>query len=196
MAEMKPESFDLLSAIAGINYPEHEVRVYLDESVGFAYYTLSRAYELAASTGQLEKAETIQKELDELAEESKNTALTVKLRGIPEQIRGDIVAEVEEAHPTKMNFMGQQESNPAGDRMLRRELWSQMIVSITGPDGKVNVPGEAEINALLSQGGSTLYEIIDTGIGELISGTKSGFEAQAKNIDFLSEASQEDSEKE
>lgn len=194
MADLKPETFDIIGALSGITYPEHEVVAYLDDSVGFTMYTFEKAYELAVSTGKLEEAEKIQGEIDEFASEVAGKRITVKLRGIPESIRADIIAEVEETHPSKSDLLGRAEPNPKADRMLRRELWCQMITEIHSPDGAVNIPGEAEVDAMLSRAGTTFIEAVDTGIGELISGSKAGFEAAARNLDFLSSASQEDSE--
>lgn len=191
---MEPDNqtFDLFEALTGINYPEHSVPVVFDGALSFAISTLKEALDLAIAGGLTERAEAVQKELDETLKHAKTQMYRIHFRGIPEIQRENIIREVEEIFPTQRNLLGQSEPNIQADNELRRRMWIAYITKIENPEGKVSVPDENSIDALINHLDSSAHEKISEGISELITGTKSGFEAAIKDTDFLSEPSPEE----
>lgn len=191
---MEPDNqtFDLFEALTGINYPEHSVPVLFDSSLSFAINTLEEALSLAIAGGLVDKAEAIEKDLDEIRKDLKNHLYRVHFRGIPEIQRENIIREVEEIFPTKKNLLGQPEASIEADNELRRRMWLAYITKIENPQGKISIPDEDGVVALINGLDSSAHERISAGISELITGTKSGFETAIKDTDFLSEPSPEE----
>lgn len=188
MSELNHKTFDLAAVLSGIDFPEHVVTVFLDERVGFEIYKAEEALRNAEIRGNEEVLKRVAAELDALREKRKDIAYKVTLRGIPESTRKACDAQARKEFPPEYNFMGQVTPSPERDDLYNRLLWSYSIVKFEDPSGAVAIMSDDLVRQLREDAGRTVFRTIADGIRELEEGTKSGFESDAQDVDFLSEA--------
>lgn len=188
--ELNHKTFDLISVLAGRDYPTHEVPIYLEENIGLEIYRLEKKRSEALVLAP-EEADELDKQHSALVESAKSEQYTVKLKSIPERVRRDIIHTVESEFPTKRNMIGQEEPNPEGNEAFTKKMWAVYIQTITDPDGAVTTVNDAIIDSIYDNAPGVAHEAINDGIAELQVGPKAGFESAAKELNFLSDASPE-----
>lgn len=188
MTELNHKTFDLAAVLSGINFPEHTVTVYLDERVGFEIYRAEEALRNAEIRGNEDALKKIAAEIDALKEKRKDVAYKVTVRGIPESTRKACDTQARKEHPVDYNFMGQATPDPARDDLYNHLLWVASVVRFEAADGSVAVVTEDLVKQLREEAGRSVIQIISRAIDELVTGTKAGFESDAQDVDFLSEA--------
>lgn len=192
MAQPDFKTFDLVEALSGQAYPEKEIKVSLDSKT---------AAEIAVTNRKLDKLEPDNDEFkkleDRLVESIKKLRdgmYTLTIKGVPNEVRRNII----------MNVYGELENTPENKRTQVHALeaeekvtfktWAAHIVKMTDPEGAVRTAltdGDAELlfNALPAFSRSAVIEAIN----EMEEITTAGFEIAITDLDFLSEASPEDS---
>lgn len=188
MTELNHRTFDLAAVLSGIGFPEHTVTVYLDERVGFEIYRAEEALRNAEIRGNEEALKKIADEIDALKEKRKDVAYKVTVRGIPESTRKACDTRARKEFPVDYNFMGQATPEPARDDLFNHLLWVASVVRFEASDGSVSIVNEDLVKQLREEAGRTVIQTISNAIDELIKGTKAGFESDAQDVDFLSEA--------
>lgn len=190
-AVVDAKKFNLGEVLAGRNYPETEVEIYLDERSGLAIQEANeRLNKLAAlaSDGDekyIKEHEELEAHLDELVESLKERAITLKVRGIPRKTADDILKKVVAEYPIEKDSFGREKPNAEQNEAYTRLLWQAYIVQVTPPGGEPNVPSEDDIDALLSLAPDADIEAIRQAIGK-VQGASAGFEVVARSVDFLS----------
>lgn len=189
--ELDHKTFDLAAVLAGQEAPEDSVNVYFDKKIGFTIFKLNQAILTATLRGDTDKAETLQKEVDELVEKVKDIRYIIHLRAIDEGVKKGILASVRKDFPVKKNLLGVPEDDLEADQAYTRRLWTAMITRVENPAGEVSLMNEELAQVLQDKAPSTAQQIINQGIADLSEGDGAGFEYAAKEIDFLSIASPE-----
>ena len=187
--QLDHKTFDLLGVLSGRDYPTHEVDIYLNEALGFELFQVEQKRR-DASLPEGERAKR-DEEFRGLMAQAEKEKFTVRMKAIPEQVRMDIVQKLEEEYPEKKDFMGKPQENLEKDTEFTKRMWRAYIQAVVDPSGAVATVGEEEVNALYANAPSTAHDTINTGLAELQIGPKAGFEAKAKETNFLSEASPE-----
>lgn len=188
MTELNHKTFDLAAVISGIGFPEHTVTVYLDERVGFEIYRANEALRNAEIRGNEEALKRIAEELDALKEKRADQAYKVTVRGVPESTRKACDARARKEFPVDYNFMGQVTPEPQRDDLYNHLLWVASVVRFEAADGSVAVVNEDLVKQLREEAGRSVIQTIAGAIRELEEGAKKGFETDAQDVDFLSEA--------
>lgn len=188
MTTLNHKTFDLAAVLSGIGFPEHTVTVYLDERVGFEIYRAEEALRNAEIRGNEEALKKIAEEIDALKEKRKDVAYRVTVRGIPESTRKACDTQARKEFPPEYNFMGQLTPEPARDDLYNQLLWIASIVKFEQADGAYSLVDEDLVKQLREGAGRTVIQTISKAIDELITGTRAGFEIDAQDVDFLSEA--------
>lgn len=192
MSEINHETFDLASVLSGVGFPEEEVDVVFDESVNYEVYKAERSLRLSEIKGNEEELKEISERLDELKRTVKDKTFKVTVRGIPESTRRACDKKARDKFPVSYSFLGQPEPDPERDDYFNALIWSSSIVKVTDPQGRVSIPNEENILQMRTAVGRSVVATISDAIQELVTGVKSGFESSVQDVDFLSEASQED----
>lgn len=188
MTELNHRTFDLAAVLSGIGFPENTVTVYLDERVGFEIYKAEQALRQAEIRGNEEALKKIADELDALKTKRSDIAYKVTVRGISEAARKACDTQARAKYPVEYNFMGQATPEPARDDFYNHLLWNLSLVKFEATDGSVALLNEDLVTKLRGEAGRTVFSTIVEALKELETGTKSGFEASAQDVDFLSEA--------
>lgn len=189
MSELNHETFDLGSAITGVSFPEDEVTVYFDESIGYAIHKAEEELRLAEIRGNEDRLKELDSEIQDLKKKARDLEFKVTVRGLPESTRKACDQKSREKFPVETTFLGTVEPNPDRNDYYESLLWAASIVKVTDSKGRVSLPTEENIRQLRESAGRTVVEAISRGIGELVTGTRSGFEKAAQDVDFLSGAS-------
>lgn len=188
MTELNHKTFDLGAVLSGLDFPETEVKVYLDERVGFQIYQAKEALRQAEIRGNEETLAKIAEELDSLEEKKASSAYKVTVRGIPESTRKACDAKARKEYPVEYNFMGQATPSPERDDLYNLFLWQYSLVKFEDSTGSVAVLSEELVKQLRDEAGRSVFRTIADAIRELEVGVKAGFETDAQGVDFLSEA--------
>lgn len=189
--ELNHKTFDLIGVLSGRDYPTHDVTVFFNESLGFKIHSLKKDLDKATITDDKEEAKSIDGELEDLYGKVKDETYTVRLKAIPESLRRDIMTKINEEFPDETDLLGRTKPNPRADNEFTKKFWLAYIEYIKAPDGSQAFVDEKEVDALMNSAPISVHEAINNGIRELQTGAKSGFEAAAKEVDFLSIASPE-----
>lgn len=190
MSELDVKTFDLVAAVQGRSYPTLEVKAQLNETLGFEMYQVEKKRQLAQFASK-EELEAFDAEFDKLVESAKSETYTIHLRAIPERVKRDLVKKVLTAYPPKKDFLGNEESSIDADDMFSKLNWEAHIVKVVDPSGAESPVNEEVIEVLFGEAPATFHERVNQGIAELQTGAKAGYEAMAKDLDFLSHASTE-----
>lgn len=182
------KTFDLIGVLSGRDYPEVEVPVYFNESVGFELFQIDQRRNKAV--GEKELAELDEK-YAALVKKAEKEQYTVLLKSIPESVRRDIFNSVNDEFPSKKDMLGREEAHPRADEEFSKRMWQAYIRKVTDPEGAVALTDEASVNALYANAPASVHEAINKGIAELQIGPKAAFEQMAKDANFLSDASPE-----
>ena len=156
-AALEKGTFKLLQAVRERAYPRHEVRISLDEQLGWMAAKLEEQIE--AET-ELQEKTKLEDKLDEIVEQMSNAMVTFKLRGISEGRREELLKMAYDEYPeevieTKNPFTGRSEREekevPERDRYFTDLLWAAHIEAVEAPDGSVQVGVNAEEVRLLRE---------------------------------------------
>lgn len=196
--ELDHNTFDLLDAISGRSYPEHEVRVSFDEKKAFDLYQTDNRIKILSVMVHLsdeEKAE-LERLRDEvrpqLISDLKSSTYTFKLRGVSRDARDEVVELADKEYPKERDARGRVVPDKNRAEYIENQYWLLHIVSITNPQGKTNADLDSEtVQLFRDQAPVFAVEAVAAGIRELIEGSKAGFESLAQDTDFLSERSPE-----
>lgn len=191
MTELNHETFDLTAVLTGAVFPENEVDVFFDESVGFAIYQAQESLRVAEIKGNEDALKTVLEEVEALKKKAQEVKYKVTVRGIPESTRKTCIRKAQAAFPPEYSFLGQETPSPDRDDLFNSLLWAASITKVTSPSGAVALPSEADIKALRDSVGRSVVATISQAINELVEGTKAGFESAAQDTSFLSGASPE-----
>lgn len=186
--QLDHKTFDLVAVLAGRDYPTIDVPLYFNEKLGFEIYQLEKQRNRTFDEGEARK---LDEQFDVLAKRAESEKYTALLKAIPEQVRRDIYSKVNEEFPTKKDLLGREEQNPEADTSFTKRLWAVYIQKITAPDGSTSSVDETAVEALYANAPTTVHEALNSGISELQTGARAGFESAAKEVNFLSDASPE-----
>lgn len=186
-----PSTFDLADFFAGVNYPKIEVPVYLDGTFGFNVYEKQKELKAALIQADEELEEKLESELKELVKKAEDSKFVITVQGIPAVARRRILEDLLEEFPQEIDLFGREKPSLKRDHAYTVAIWTAMLTQIVSPSGQVSLVGQAEVENLLNHAPSMAIENINAAIDELSTGEKSGFEAAAKEVNFLSDASPE-----
>lgn len=184
-------TFDIGEVLAGRGYPETEVAVYMDEQSGYAVNLINEELTRLSGLGLVEEYAELEAKFNTMLADLNGSRYVFTLKGTPRKVKADIVRSVLAEYPEKKDFLGRVEDNPEREEKYANLLWASHVARITAPNGAVSVPTYDNIVQFRDYAPIAAIEAIETGITELTSGAKAGFEAAARNTDFLSEPSQE-----
>lgn len=185
------KTFDLGEVLSGVSFPENDIEIYFDETIGWAIYKAEKALYDAEIRDKGDEARDLAEKLDSLKAEVPRHRYVVTVRGVPESVRKMCNAKSLEKFPPEYSFLGQIQPDTDRDDYYNALLWQESIVKVTSPDGAVAIPNEDQILKLRNSVGRTVVSALTEGINELITGAKSGFEKAAQDTSFLSDASPE-----
>lgn len=191
MTELNHETFDLGQVLAGTKFPETEVDIFFDESIGFQIYRAQQALREAEIAGNEEELKQVQDRVEELKTQARDVRYTVTVRGIPESVRKNCLQKSRDKFEVEYSFLNQELPNAQRDDLFNELLWNASIVKITDPKGAAAIPTEDHIRTLRTQVGRSVVGTINNAITELVEGSKAGFESAAQDPSFLSDASPE-----
>lgn len=133
-------TFSVLDAIKGRSYPQDQVTVYTDEA---AAYRVHRLNEINSNENDAAAHEEQVRQIEELKESVKGSALTFRMRGIGSAVKKSV-------HDEAMTKFGAEEFDEAGnwikggDRYNEGGQWSddkilaEHIISVTDAAGNVD----------------------------------------------------------
>lgn len=197
MSNLDHKTLDLASVLSGIGFPEDDVEVYFDESIGYEVYKAEQTLHLTEIRGNEEELRSLAEKLDDLKRKARDSVFTVTVRGIPEATRRACDKKARDKFPVSYSFLGQAEPDPERDDYYNALIWAASIVKVTDSEGRVAVPTEQDIVDLRSKVGRSFISTITKALDELVSGvsegleSSKGFEQEVQDVDFLSGASQE-----
>lgn len=84
MTDLDHKTFDLAAVLTGSSFPENEVDVYFDESIGFAIYQAQESVRVAEIKGNEEALKTVLEEVEALKKKAQEVKYKITVRGIPE----------------------------------------------------------------------------------------------------------------
>lgn len=191
MTELNHETFDLGQVLAGTKFPETEVDIFFDESIGFQIYRAQQALREAEIAGNEEELKQVQDRVEELKTQARDVKYTVTVRGVPESVRKNCAQKARDKFEVEYSLLNQELPNAQRDDLYNELLWNASLVKITDPKGAAAIPTEDHIRTLRTQVGRSVVGTINNAITELVEGSKSGFESAAQDPSFLSDASPE-----
>jgi len=191
VTDLDHKTFDLGQVLAGTKFPETEVDIFFDESIGFEIYRAEQALRAAEIAGNEEELKRVQDRIEELKKSAQNDRYRVTVRGVPESVRKNCLNKARDKFEVEYSFLGQEQPDARRDDLYNELLWNASLVKITGPDGAEAIPSEENIRALRTNVGRSVVGAINVAINDLVEGTKSGFESAAQDPSFLSDASPE-----
>lgn len=183
--ELNHETFDLGSVLTGAAFPETDVEVFFNESIGFEIYKAEQLLRQAEMLDSTEEAKDLNEKLENLREEAKTQKFTITLKGVPESTRKICNTKAREKFPPETTLFGTEQADPARDDLFNALMWKHSIVKVTDPAGRVAIPTEEDIENLRNAVGRTAVQAITEGIRELTEGPKSAFEGNAQETSFL-----------
>lgn len=187
--ELDHKTFDLMAVLTGRDYPTLEVPIYFNDQ---AWVEINQLDKRRKQEQDQAARDELSDRFEALVEEASKQKFTVLLKSAPEQLRRDILAKVNEEFPPKKSpVFGGEEPHPKAEEALTKRLWAVYIQKITDPSGAITTLSEDSVEALYRDSPQSVVEAITSGIIELQTGAKSGFEAAAKETNFLSDASPE-----
>jgi len=186
--EVTPKTFDLASALAGINYPSVEVEVYFDEALAYEIASLNEQLDLLSRSGNSEQYESLQKTFDKFIAQVEEHKFTFTIKGVPANIENSILETIREQFPAKKNALGIVESDNTESDIAYMEMILQAYINkIVAPDKSViQSPTMDDIKTLRKNAPSHVLKKIEQAIVELKNKTSNGFELGIKSADFLS----------
>lgn len=140
----KPGTFNIIEVLSERGYPEDEVIVYFDESIG--YKAASIKAEMDLTNPSEKKYKELEAKLDELVAKLQDSKYVFTVRGISEGKRDELYKIAVEKFPveyseTKNAFTGEVKkeaiSSEQRDELFTALLWSAHIIKITAPNGDV-----------------------------------------------------------
>jgi hypothetical protein len=187
-------TLDIAAVVAGRDYPETEVGVYLDESAAFAIYQLNEELTRLAAK-QDETYSEVEAQFNDLTTALAEKRYTFHLRGIPRKVRMDALEIVEKKYPeaAKTDFLGRPiQNNSEADELHTSLIWQAHITKIVSPSGAEQIaPPLESIQEFRKYAPDYALATISDAIKEFSTGSKAGFEATVRSTDFLSEPSPE-----
>lgn len=190
---MDSNTFDLGEVLAGRGYPTLDVPVYLDEATAFAIHQAKKELDRLQLLGDKDAYAKVEADLFALIEKVNDQKYVFSLKGVPRKVKKDILLKVNAKHPVELDLLGRETPSMDRDELYTELIWSVHVVSITAPSGKkIEAPSVETLNGFRDEAPQAAVEAVQAGIDELSSGSKEGFEAAARNTDFLSDASPED----
>lgn len=188
MTELDHKTFDLGAVLSGITFPETEVDVYFDESVGFSVYQAEQTLRVAEIRGNETQLKEVLDNLEALKKKAADARFKITIRGVAESTRKTCDRKSRDKFPVEYTFMGTETPNPERDDYYNTLLWGVSILKIEDPSGAVALPTEEHILTLRNEVGRSTTATITDALKELIEGTKAGFESAAQDTSFLSGA--------
>lgn len=192
MAQPDFKTFDLVEALSGQAYPEKDIQVSLDSKTAAEITVANR--KLDTLDPDSEEFKALEDKLVALIKKLRAGMYTLTIKGVPNEVRRNIL----------LNVYGELENIPESKRTqvqtfeaeekVTFKTWAAHIVKITDPEGAVRTAltdKEAE-NLFNALPGFSRNLVIET-INEMEEITTAGFEIAITDLDFLSEASPEDS---
>lgn len=189
--ELNAQSFDLIGALSGRDYPELEVTIYLNETLGFEVSQLQEEIQIAEKGGDLAKSEELYEALQAKIKKAAGEAYSVTLKAIPESVRRKIHNQIAEDFPEKTDVFGRPQIDPEADEAFTKKMWQAYIRSVKNPLGQVKKVDEADINALYANAPNAAHVTITSAIRKLQEGATAGYEHVVQELGFLSQASPE-----
>lgn len=188
--QLDAKTFDLVAAIEGRSYPTLEVKVQINEALGFEMYQVEKKRQQAQFASK-EEMDAFDAEFDKYAKAAEDETYTVHLKAVPERVKRDIVKKVLAKYPPKKDFMGNSEVSPEADEMFDLLNWEAYITQVVDPSGVASTINSEVISKLYDNAPATFQARVTQGIAELQTGAAAGYEIMAKDLDFLSPASTE-----
>jgi hypothetical protein len=183
----KPDvkTFDLGEHLAGRGYPEQEVSIFLDETIGFAIAEADRKLQTLSSLGKTEEYNALEEKQQVLFDSLAERRLVVTVRGVPRKVKRDIYAKVQSEFPAKKDAFGREEFPVEASELTDQLLWTAHIVKVTSPDGTSVTPSPDEVQQLRDLAPMADLKSIQAGI-EKVDNAGEGFEIASRSVDFLS----------
>lgn len=185
MTDIDKKTFDLRSAVAGISYPEREVRFYLDRDAALEVGQWSTEAQKWANLKRPEKFDDAEKKMYAAIEKFKASEYTAVVRDIPRDLKKSILKKVAAEIPEKPD-------ETTADGVIRgfdvtdaeRNLrWEAQVVRVINPEGAVHENPDAEtIKYLRDFGAEPSVAAIQAQIDEF--DAAAGYEIAARNVDF------------
>lgn len=191
--ELDYKTFDLGAVLAGRDYPEDTVEVYFNEKLGFTISKTQAAVRLLSLQGKDDEAAELQKGLDELIQKVEGEKYIAHLKGIPTEVKENILKQVRKEHPSTKTPFGVEEDNPEADALYTQRLWAAVITKFVDPSGAVSLMSEDLAASIKKQAPETAQAALTAAVRDITQGTtaKAGFEYAAQEAAFLSIASPE-----
>jgi hypothetical protein len=186
--EVTPKTFDLASALAGINYPSVEVEVYFDEALAYEISEINRNLEILSVAGKDDEYADLEKKFDGFLKQVEEHKFTFTIKGVPAHVENSITDEIKQKFPIKRNALGMvEQDNTAADEEYVKLIFGAYIAKIVSPDGSIiEPPSVTDIAALRSNAPVHVLNKIQQAIVDLKTKTANGFELGIKSADFLS----------
>lgn len=177
-----PMKTSLKQVLAGIEFPEETITVFLNAKQMYLYSKAKREWD--SDPVNDEKRQVV--EAYESAFE--NEALKVTVRDIPLSTRRAVVKKVRSEFPPSENMFGAPIDTPEGFEEINTRLWALYIVSMEHNGKSVSVEPD-DIRTLRESAPDVTLEAISNAIDQLTEGAKSGYEQIVQAPGFLSQPS-------
>ena len=136
-------TFNLIDYIDERAYAEEDVRVILDDQIGYEWEKLS---DEAKGIRDAIRLKDINKRLEQLREDAEKHTFVLRLKGISERRREELLDEAVAQYPREYDeyinpLSGQkirdEKDSPLRDRLYIHLLWAEHLIQITAPDGRI-----------------------------------------------------------
>jgi hypothetical protein len=143
-AAKAPGTFNIINLLNERAYPVDEVVIYLDEASAYEASTIKKS--IFEYDGDADGLTPLEDKLQAVTEKMKASALTVKVKGITEGKRAEILKDAtakypleytREINPMTGEFSREEKESQERDNLFTEFLWQASIVSLTDANGNV-----------------------------------------------------------
>lgn len=143
-AAKAPGTFNIINLLNERAYPTDEVVIYLDEASAYEASEIKKS--ILHYEGDESGLAPLEDRLDVVTEKMRASALTVKVKGISEGKRAEILKEATSTYPIEytreMNpmtgeFSREEKESQERDNLFTEFLWQASIVSLTDANGNI-----------------------------------------------------------
>lgn len=194
MTEETPnhETFNIIDALQGVDYPEDSVDVFMSDNLMYLISKANDELRLAELRKEEDKVKEIREKLDNLREQASIVKFTFHVRSIPRDQMKAILTKLDNDFPPEKDLMGRDVSNPERDEAFMSRQWAAHIVRIVNPNGAVQVGiSEEDAEKLRGHMPQSALEAVQRTMDALYEGAKKGYETSIQDVNFLSGASPE-----
>lgn len=184
------ETFNILDALEGVTYPTDTVPVSFDAKLMHLIADTDKEIADLVLLKRHDEAEQLQRELDNLKEQAKETFFTFEIRAVDRGLLRAQEAKALKKYPEEKDIFNRVERDRQREEYSEILYLSLHVISVTSPSGaKQLLFDEETARQFVAKAPAASVNALMTRIQELYQGSNKGYEDSIKDLDFLSGAS-------